>query len=181
MNGEAGIISRLSMQQETFTLFPLILLILSLITCISIRQSAIPRMVILSLRSDIATKYRRLIEMIVHSVWRWGGKHNQFTFLGDTLKFSHQHDPARITNGNITMWDNGNLHTKIVADTIATVPSSRAIEYKLDEVNHTATAVWQYNNLPYSSAAGNVQRFDNTGNTFDRFRNNCPSQRSRNR
>ncbi len=98
-------------------------------------------------------------------VWRWGGKNNQFTFLGDTLKFSHQHDPERIANGNITLFDNGNLHTKIIADTVATVPSTRAIEYALDEVNHTATAVWQYNNLPYSPAAGNVQRFDD-GNTL---------------
>lgn len=102
-------------------------------------------------------------------LWRWGGKHNQFTFLGDTLRFSHQHDPERIDNGHITMLDNGNLHTKDTVingkDTIITRPSTRAIEYDLDEVNHTATAVWQYNKLPFCSAAGNVQRLAN-GNTM---------------
>jgi hypothetical protein len=98
-------------------------------------------------------------------IWRWGGKHNQFAFLGDTLQFSHQHDPARIKNGNITMWDNGNLHTKKINGIDSTVPSSRAIEYNLDEVNHKATTIWQYTDVPYSQAAGNVQRFDN-GNTL---------------
>lgn len=102
-------------------------------------------------------------------IWRWGGKHNQFAFLGDTLQFSHQHDPARIKNGNITMFDNGNLHTKDTTiagkDTIITRSSSRAIEYALNEVNHTATTVWQYTDIPYSQAGGNVQRFDD-GNTL---------------
>lgn len=102
-------------------------------------------------------------------IWRWGGKHNMFTFSGpsptDTLQFSHQHDPFRITNGNITLWDNGNLHTKIVADTVATVPSSRAVEYELDENAHTAKVVWHYDSVPFSAAAGNVQRLPN-GNTF---------------
>jgi hypothetical protein len=99
-------------------------------------------------------------------IWRWGGRHNQFTFLGDTLKFSHQHDPERIPGGNITLFDNGNLHTKVINGIDSTVPSTRAIEYTLDEVKHTATTVWQFNNLPYCQAAGNVQRFDKTGNTL---------------
>lgn len=102
-------------------------------------------------------------------IWRWGGKHNMFTFSGpnptDTLQFSHQHDPERILNGHITLWDNGNLHTKIVADTIATVPSSRAVEYILDEVSFKATVVWEYDSLPFSAAAGNVQRLPG-GNTL---------------
>ncbi|MEP7234997.1 MAG: aryl-sulfate sulfotransferase, partial [Ignavibacteriota bacterium] len=102
-------------------------------------------------------------------MWRWGGKHNQFEFIGDTVKFSHQHDPDRIKNGHITMFDNGNLHLKDTTingkDTAVVRPWSRAIEYDLDEVNHKATTVWQYRDLPYSAAAGNVQRFQN-GNTL---------------
>ncbi len=102
-------------------------------------------------------------------VWRWGGKHNMFTFSGpnpsDTLQFSHQHDPVRILNGHITLFDNGNLHTKIIADTVATVPSTRAIEYDLDEIQHTAKVVWQYDSLPFCAAAGNTQRLPN-GNTM---------------
>jgi hypothetical protein len=108
-------------------------------------------------------------------IWRWGGKHNQFEFVhegkfsDDTLHFSHQHDPARIANGHITMFDNGNLHTADTLlngkDTILTVPSSRAIEYELDEINHKARTVWEYKKLPYCAAAGNTQRLDN-GNTM---------------
>ena len=34
-------------------------------------------------------------------MWRWGGKNNQFTFLNDTLKFSHQHAIRLIANGEL--------------------------------------------------------------------------------
>jgi hypothetical protein len=102
-------------------------------------------------------------------IWHWGGKHNQFTFSGpnggDTLKFSHQHDPECIANGDITLFDNGNLHTQMIGDSATVVPSTRAMEYKLDEVNHKATVIWQYDSLPFCNAAGNVQRLDN-GNTM---------------
>lgn len=103
------------------------------------------------------------------TIWRWGGKNNMFTFEGDTLKFSHQHDPARIFNGNITMWDNGNLRPKDTVingkDTVVNRPFSRAIEYQLDEINHKAKTIWEYRNVPYSAAAGNVQTLSN-GNRF---------------
>ena len=91
-------------------------------------------------------------------VWRWGGKHNEFTFVGDTLKFSHQHAIRRLPTGTVTMFDNGNFHTP---------PFSRAVEYKLDEANRTAEAIWQFRNTPdeFSGAMGYVQRLDN-GNTL---------------
>ena len=91
-------------------------------------------------------------------IWRLGGKHNQFTFINDTIGFSHQHAIRRITNNDITLFDNGNYHT----------PSfSRAVEYALNEQSKTATLVWQYRNNPgiYSSFMGYVQRLEN-GNTF---------------
>ena len=91
-------------------------------------------------------------------IWRLGGKNNQFTFLNDSIGFSHQHAIRRLSNGNITLFDNGNYHN----------PSfSRAVEYTLDEQGKTATVVWQYRNNPiiYGSAMGYVQRLDN-GNTF---------------
>ncbi len=61
--------------------------------------------------------------------------------------FSHQHDIRRIPNGNITLFDNGNLHDPHY---------SRAVEYQLDEVNKIATSVWEYKNNPetYSFAMG---------------------------
>ena len=105
-----------------------------------------------------------------HIIWRWGGKHNYFTFIGDTLQFSHQHDVQRIPNGNITMWDNGNYHKSVWGDGSShDTAFSRAIEYELDESGPlTARAVWEFRDLPFSSAAGNVQRLAN-GNTFIGF------------
>jgi hypothetical protein len=91
-------------------------------------------------------------------LWRWGGKHNEFTFLDDTLRFSHQHDVRRLVNGHFTMFDNGNYH----------VPAqSRALEYEVDEVKKTARLVWQYRNTPdiFGFALGSVQRLEN-GNTL---------------
>lgn len=98
-------------------------------------------------------------------IWHWGGKHNQFAFLGDTLKFSHQHHARRITNGHITMFDNGNNHSVYFQGNPIPAPSSRAIEYDLDETHHTATTIWQYKNIPFSKFAGSVQRLPN-GNTL---------------
>jgi hypothetical protein len=104
---------------------------------------------------DEITKISRATGAII---WRLGGKHNEFTFVNDTLGFSHQHDIRWLPNGHITMLDNGNFH----------VPSfSRAVEYRLDEEAHTAELVWQYRNTPdiYGFATGDVQRLSN-GNTL---------------
>jgi hypothetical protein len=92
-------------------------------------------------------------------IWRFGGKNNQFTFVNDTTGFSHQHDARRISNGHITLFDNGNYHTPHY---------SRAVEYSLNESSpKSATLIWQYRRTPsvYSSAMGNVQRLPN-GNTL---------------
>jgi hypothetical protein len=91
-------------------------------------------------------------------MWRMGGKNNQFTFINDSLGFSHQHAIRRLPNGNITLFDNGNYHG----------PSfSRALEYRLDEENRTVELVWQFRNTPnnYGYAMGYVQRLNN-GNAF---------------
>ncbi len=123
---------------------------------------------------DEITKINRNTGAII---WRLGGKNNQFTFLNDTLHFSHQHAVRRIANGNITLFDNGNFHPanehKTDPDTIDSgLPNrstifSRAVEYKLDEVNHIANLQWQYRNVPdiYTYAMGYVQRLNN-GNTI---------------
>ena len=96
-------------------------------------------------------------------IWRWGGKHNQFAFIGDNAGnapnyFSYQHDVRRIAGGHITMMDNGNQHSP---------PYSRAAEYALDESAMTATLVWEYRHTPdvFDPAAGSVQRLPN-GNTL---------------
>ncbi len=92
-------------------------------------------------------------------MWRLGGNANQFTFTNDTEMFKAQHDIRRITNGNITLFDNGEPGVPFHPAT--------AKEYQLDETTLTATLVWSYVNEPsiYSTAMGNVQRHAN-GNTL---------------
>ncbi|MDP4219010.1 MAG: arylsulfotransferase family protein [Bacteroidota bacterium] len=120
--------------------------------------------ILASFRSmDEITKINRTNGKIV---WRMGGKNNYFTFLGDTMQFSHQHDVRRISKLRITMMDNGNYHTSIWGNgTLHDTSYSRAVEYRIDEGSLTAKLVWQYRDIPYASAAGNVQRLAN-GNTF---------------
>jgi hypothetical protein len=70
-------------------------------------------------------------------IWRMGilAKMNDFTF-NDTVGFSHQHDIRVLPNGNYTIYDNGNGHKPF--------PFTQVVEYKIDEVNKTATKVWGY-------------------------------------
>ena len=95
--------------------------------------------------------------------WTLGGKQNQFTFINENeanspTYFSYQHDISMLPNGNLTLFDNGNQHP---------VNYSRGVEYQLDQINKTATLVWEYRHSPdlYSSAMGSVQRLPN-GNTI---------------
>ena len=98
-------------------------------------------------------------------IWRLGGKeckNNQFRYLNDTIDgfygFSHQHSVRRLPNGNLILFDNGNLKPK---------PYSRAVEYKLNEKNKTIEKVWEYSPFPeiLSQSQGSVQRLSN-GNTM---------------
>lgn len=102
-------------------------------------------------------------------IWRLGGKHNQFNFIGDSIAFSHQHAVRELPNGNITLFDNGNYAGRYVPihDGPQAAPFSRAIEYRINEANHTAENVWQYKNVPpiYGYAMGYVERLNN-GNTI---------------
>ncbi len=88
-------------------------------------------------------------------IWIMGGAQNEFDFIDDHLGgFNKQHDVRRIENGNITMFDNGTQHQPML---------SRAVEYDIDEVNKTATLVWDYAH-PDSIVAmsmGSVQRLPN--------------------
>jgi hypothetical protein len=94
-------------------------------------------------------------------IWRLGGMHNQFTFVNDPLNGpKNQHAIRMVTTNDYTLFDNGNLHSPSM---------SRAVEYRLDPTNMTATLVWQYPNPPtssiYSYYMGNAQRLTN-GNTL---------------
>ena len=96
-------------------------------------------------------------------IWKLGGKQNDFSFLNENEAnspdyFSYQHNISVLPNGNLTLFDNGNQHSP---------QHSRAVEYKIDEVNKTANMVWEYRHTPdiYSMAMGSVQRLSN-GNTL---------------
>ena len=113
--------------------------------------------VLLSLRffSEVTKINRQTGEII----WRMGGKQSQFSFVNDTYDgFYGQHDPRRISNGHITLFDNGKAGTP--------VHPARGVEYALDEVNHTATLMWSYvyGTSVTSGQMGNVHRVSN-GNT----------------
>ena len=88
-------------------------------------------------------------------IWIMGGPLNEFVFVNDPLGgFNKQHDVRRIDNGNITLFDNGTQHSPMI---------SRAVEYEIDEINKTATLIWEYTH-PDSIVAmsmGSVQRLPN--------------------
>ncbi|HET9707041.1 MAG TPA: aryl-sulfate sulfotransferase, partial [Gemmatimonadales bacterium] len=95
-------------------------------------------------------------------VWRFGGRHNQFTIVGDGLGgFGFQHDVRVLPDGDLLFYDNGLAHTP---------PESRAVEYRLDRVAMTATLVWEYRHDPalFTPIVGSVQRLHN-GNTLVGF------------
>jgi len=122
-------------------------------------------------QGDFILSLRNLDEIIKIShlngqvMWEMGGskcKNNEFTFINDTLNgftgFSHQHSVSVLPNGNLLMYDNGNLKTP---------QFSRAVEYKIDEVNMTVTKVWEYRDNPdhFQIDMGSVSRCQN-GNTL---------------
>ena len=123
-------------------------------------------LVISSRNMSEITKINRTTGRIM---WRLGGKSNQFTFKNDPntftylnkpLSFSYQHDIRATTNGNYTLFDNGNLRTN---------KFSRAVEFKIDTLTMSAEMVWQYRNTPdfYSGWMGSVQRLPNGSTLID--------------
>ena len=89
-------------------------------------------------------------------IWRMNGKRNQFLFSNDPYAgFYGQHDPRRITNGNITLFDNGKAGNPI--------RPARALEYAVDETSRTANLVWSHTfaSNANSGQMGNVQRLGN--------------------
>ena len=85
-------------------------------------------------------------------IWRLGGVHNQFTFVGDPLNgFSAQHSPRILPNGHLLLYDNGERHQPA---------ETRAVEYALDTTAKTARLVWQFHHNPpiFTPFVGSVQR-----------------------
>lgn len=87
-------------------------------------------------------------------LWQLGGRTSDFFFTNDN-GFAFQHDARRLTNGNLTLFDNGNgLHSGY----------SRAVEYAVNENTKTVTRTWQVTDT-YTVALGNAQRLP-SGNTL---------------
>ena len=88
-------------------------------------------------------------------IWRWGGKNNKFLFEGDTLPFLQQHDVRRIANGHITVFDNGSQRKTMWGDgSYHDTVYTRVLEYELDESKFKARSVWEFTDMPFSSAGG---------------------------
>lgn len=84
-------------------------------------------------------------------IWRFGGKANMFTLTNDTRWFAHQHDIRKLDDSTYTIFDNSNHNLPVY---------SRAVAYRLDEANLTATKIYEYNNEQrgYSQAMGSFRR-----------------------
>ena len=92
-------------------------------------------------------------------IWRLGGPMNDFIFIDDPLHGpNRQHDARRLPNGNIMIFDNGDGRQ---------LPFTRVVEYEINEIELTATLVWQYSHPDghVSLNQGCAQRLEN-GNTL---------------
>ncbi len=98
-------------------------------------------------------------------MWRLGGskcKNNQFQIINDTENgftgFSHQHSISILENGNILLFDNGNMKDP---------QYSRAVEYEINQSSKKLNKVWEYkeNTSIFAEVMGSVQRLAN-GNTL---------------
>lgn len=95
-------------------------------------------------------------------LWRLGGAKSDFTFVDDPWNgFRFQHYVRTLDDGHLLLFDNGQTRDP---------PESRAAEYAVDPVAHTATLVWQFRHTPplYAPILGSVQRLEN-GNTLVGF------------
>jgi len=90
-------------------------------------------------------------------IWRLGGKKNQFTMVNDPLGFSQQHDIRRLSNGNVSLFDNGFYHPEPIFSSV--------IEYALDEENLEAILVRRIRNVPdiIGVIMGNAQEIEGGG------------------
>ncbi len=112
--------------------------------------------------SDIVKVSRSTGEVL----WRFGGRDNDFTFIGEHEEnapyyFVGQHSIWRFRNGNLLFFDNGNISGGGLTESDRTY--SRAVEYRLDETNMTATLVWEFRHDPdiKSPSGGRAQPLAN--------------------
>lgn len=88
-------------------------------------------------------------------IWRLGGELSDFTFTNDG-GFSGQHDIRRLPNGDVSIFDNGNM-----------TGVTRGVTYSLDTTNWTATKTSEYLHPDaFSANAMGSYRFGTDNNDF---------------
>lgn len=96
-------------------------------------------------------------------MWRMGGYQNRFKFRNYQGPFYAIHDVRRLSNGHLTLFDNGFNEVS---------HGARALEFEVDEKKEIATLTWSYtfDSTMFSLGRGNVQRLKN-GNTLVNYGN----------
>jgi hypothetical protein len=94
-------------------------------------------------------------------LWQLGGPGSDFSFPDPNDRFYHQHSVKLLPNGNVLLFDNGNVRPEEEGGQY-----SRALELELDFDNLVARKVWEYRYTPdrYATCCSSVQRLEN-GNT----------------
>jgi hypothetical protein len=109
-------------------------------------------------------------------IWRLG-QDGDFTINSTDPSpwFSHQHDAEYELNGTqiLTIYDNGNTRRETDPNAM-----SRGQQYRLDEVNRTATLEVNADLGVYSRSVGSIQRLSN-GNVYSHSGNAAPNGYSR--
>src|SRR5215211_4448307 len=97
-------------------------------------------------------------------IWRLGGKQSDFE-MGPGTRFAFQHDARRLSDGTVSIFDNGSLVFENGLPKV--IEESRGIVLGLDERKMKATLVREYTHPEgqYADAAGNVQVLAN-GDAF---------------
>jgi len=92
-------------------------------------------------------------------LWRWGaGTTNEFAFV-DSYPFTFQHSVRPLGDNRYLLFDNGNFSSMFTG-----LPNfSRAVEFELDTVSMTASAVWEcvHPDSLFGPAMGSAQRLPN--------------------
>lgn len=91
-------------------------------------------------------------------LWKIGVKNSDFEFKDDPLgHYGGLHSIHFLPNNHLLIFDNGSMHDP---------PTTRVVEYHVDEAAKTVRMVWEHRYEEFTgAAAGGVQRLDN-GNTI---------------
>jgi len=88
-----------------------------------------------------------------------------------------QHHPWQLSNGNILLYDDGDYRGFYDNPNVPLKSYSRALEYKLDEVNRTIQLVWSFNNNKsiFTQYTGSVEQFDASNTRMIGFMDGGPN------